>query len=397
MSSDSKVDHGPCYFNRLPYDVAIHIFKLAALGTRSTKESLRPFSRSSMKMPGILASVDKRWRHIALSSPSLWSNLGCTLRHMNLEKEPSQLVTLIERSQQCPVTVFIDARAPAGIEARHYITRSDVSGFSIAYASMIPRIMELLLKEIKRWRSLTIFCQRWDRLVPHAFKLLSTPTPTGATCLEVLVLKEFHSFEPLDRLPRRSVPRAQLVAAGMSLDALFPQDIRARSSPLPRLRRLALDGVPINWPSFSHQMHTNVFRSLHVLELSQFYGRGCCPTGDEFSAILSSCPRLRKLVLMVFSLSGLPINHKAVLLPRLEELRLGYGSGYRDVELAIRVLKQIRAPNLISLSIEDCGTAHFSGPNPEPLIRYCESGAFPALKAINVIGVDSVDLDSAVL
>jgi hypothetical protein len=238
-------------------------------------------------------------------------------------------------------------------------------------------MLDILFKEISRWGSLTIFCDRWEPF-QTAFQLLNAPHPTGAASLEFLEVLEFQPYDGrIHGPPTIGIARAELVSKGVSFEALFPALCSTSiipSSPLPVLRHIAIRGVPVNWINLSQALGTtNALRSLDSLELSLFYTQGRIPTCDEFSNILTACPRLRKLVMKIFKLSTVVAdsNSAPVHLSQLEELHLEYGAGRNDVESARRVLKHIYAPTLARLVIQ-CGSAHAirSGPHLESLVLY---------------------------
>jgi len=228
-----------------------------------------------------------------------------------------------------------------------------------------------------RWRSLTIFCDRWEPFI-QAFQILNTSTPAGAPCMEILEVLECQSYGDRNVLPPviNPAPRSERMASRLSLKSLFPSgDIMiGRQNILPRLRRLSLRGVPMNWIALLEQLSaTAVFPSLHYLELSLFCAGGQAPTSREFSAILTAFPNLRKLALKIFRLSDYKIGRvqEPVTLLQLDEISLEYGSGYNDTEHTKDVLQHINAPTLARLSIMPrTHDALHSGPDPQPLITY---------------------------
>lgn len=109
----------PYGFDRLPYEVASYIFELAVLLDDDEKEDDRqPIRRKCIKMPTVLASVSRHWRRIALQyTPSLWSHLEFIPRQNHLKRQKLQLFAHLDRSKKCLLDIFIDLRAPTGVNS----------------------------------------------------------------------------------------------------------------------------------------------------------------------------------------------------------------------------------------------------------------------------------------
>ncbi|KAG1837847.1 hypothetical protein DFJ58DRAFT_668652, partial [Suillus subalutaceus] len=360
-------------FNSLPYELASYIFELATLlDNDNGEEERQPLSRKCSKMPTVLASVSREWRYITLQcTPRLWSHLEFIPRQNKLKQQQSQLFAHVSRSQKCPLDIFINLRAQQGV-------MSSVAKRSYhKYASAIPEILEVLFPQMDQWRSLTIFCDLWGPFV-KAFELLNASTTAGASCLEILEILEFQSCGDLKVWPPaiNPSPRSERMACRVSFKALFPSDKidLSQHKILPRLRHMSLRGVPMNWIALSQQLGAAaVLKSLHSLELSRFFAGEQAPTSNEFSAILTACPHLRKVAMRVFRLSNYKRerNPVPVTLFQLEELCLEYGNGFKDAEHAMEVLKHINAPKLSRLFIIPCSRDSIhSGPDPQPLIAY---------------------------
>jgi hypothetical protein len=112
----SQISLSPCSFNSLPFELASYIFELAAIpGAYAEDEELQSSSRQALKMPFILASVSRTWRHVALThTPQMWSHIEFSPRSRQLDGPHTQLLDRVERSRKCPLHIFIDLRAPTG-------------------------------------------------------------------------------------------------------------------------------------------------------------------------------------------------------------------------------------------------------------------------------------------
>ncbi|KAG1725619.1 uncharacterized protein EDB91DRAFT_1167741 [Suillus paluster] len=375
--------HHPCHINVLPVEILSYIFTLATHSTSSTIPEFKqryeiPVSPESVTMPTVLASVHRHWRHIALSTSTLWSSLV-----MSLEQVVRRLAAHIARSRNSPVDILIDTRDPEWNFEDDGEECSTQNPTSFPYTTFIPQILDLLFPQMYRWRSLTILSDTWAPL-RVALERLSVPTLTmgsGAPRLETLMLMRCNEF--LGYLDTFS-PRTHLAFDGIPFAALMGaphHDLATQSHPLPKLRNITLVGVHLNWTHFScytlgaalNPSLSRVFNGIQSLELSQ-HCREVRPTFEEFSGILKACPHLRKLVIRVSGPrfdEGVQCSDHPVSLPQLEELHLGYTS----VEDAAMLLSHIHAPNLVALSIEDANhIASADDEDSDPLLTYCATG-----------------------
>lgn len=124
--------HRPCHINVLPVEILSYIFTLATHDPAPTKKDYKrryeiPFSSESVTMPTVLASVNRHWRNIALSTSTLWSSLVMTLGQVvrvkvgqNIDDERAyttfldvqRLAAHIARSRNSSVDILIDTRDP---------------------------------------------------------------------------------------------------------------------------------------------------------------------------------------------------------------------------------------------------------------------------------------------
>lgn len=394
--------HHPCHVNVLPVEILSYIFTLATHGAASTDSDYKrryeyPFNPESVTMPTVLASVHRHWRNIALSTSTLWSSLVMSLGQFVRVKvgqdadddgayttflDVQRLATHIARSRNSSVDILIDTRDPEwDFEDGEECSTHNATCFP--YATFIPQILDLLFPQMYRWRSLTILSDTWEPL-RVALERLSVPSRTkclGAPRLETLMLLRCNDF--LGHLDTFS-PRTQHMFNGIPFAALTGMPHHDPSShPLPKLRKLTLVGVHLNWTHFCSytlgaaldQPLSHVSSCIQSLELSQ-HCREVRPTIDEFTRILNACPVLRKFVIRVSGPrfdAGVQRSGRPVSLPLLEELHLGY----TKVEDAVMLLDHIHAPNLAILFLEDSN--HIAGADDEdsdPLLTYLAAGFF---------------------
>jgi hypothetical protein len=268
------------------------------------------------------------------------------------------------------------------------------------YAGCMPAIFDLLFREMYRWRSLEIVSDTWMP-IHSALQLLNERRTEGSSALrlESIRLKRTNEYLSYFWL---FCPRTMKMVEGTIFAALIgptSQGVSAQSTPLPKLRDIALCGVHLNWTDFLR--HTlgappnqsrSVSHSVQSLELSHHSGE-VRPTSDEFSGILEACPRLQNLVLRFSGpLDGLP---RRVSLPLLQQLHYGY-SCFGD---GVRLFSEIHAPNLIKLSLEG---RNLSGrtyspieddgedDNADDLLKYCATHPlFPKLQELSLYNVNA--------
>ncbi|KAG1864455.1 hypothetical protein C8R48DRAFT_672535 [Suillus tomentosus] len=358
-----------CHIESLPVELLSYIFTLATHDCDS--EEGRAFSPESVTLPTVLASVNSRWRKLAISVPTLWSTLSIDLKalvrsHPNhvftFHQQPfDQLSSFITWSKHSSLDILIDARDP---KSRELIG---------------SRKSKRLYLQMDRWRSLEVIS---DTLKPlcAALRLLSSHNPTrsgsAASRLEFIKLKRSNDFyhahaeQFLPPMELDSVPFAVLTGAS-------DQDTIAPCHSLPKLRHVDIFGVPLNWAGFLRTL--GVGHCIQSLELS-YHDRTLRPTFDQFSAIINACPLLRRLVIQESGpVLSQPYHRRGVVsLPMLEELHLGY-VGYVETDSLIALLSRLDAPNLDALSIEDVNpvvprTISETGTNVENLLSYCATG-----------------------
>ncbi|KAG2096029.1 hypothetical protein BD769DRAFT_1369611 [Suillus cothurnatus] len=376
-----------CHINSLPVELLSYIFTLATHDCDS--EEGHAFSPESVTLPTVLASVNSRWREIALSIPTLWSTLSIDLKalvrqHPNntfsFNQQPfDQILNIITRSKHSSLDILIDARDPKSHEL-----------IGQCYTSCMPYVFFLLLAEKERWRSLEVISDTLKFPLCAALRLLSSYTPIrkgssashlqfirnglGAPRLEFLKLKRTndyysaHAEQFLPPLELDSLPFAVLIGG--------PSESLHHVTPLSKLRRVDIIGVPLNWAGFLRTLGAG--HCIQSLELSHHDG-SLRPTFDQFSAIIKACPLLRRLVIRASGPVPVllqPHHHRGVMsLPMLKELHLGY----IKTDSLDALFSCLDAPNLVTLFIEDVNPAvprspYETGTNTEHLLNYCATG-----------------------
>ncbi|KAG1838886.1 hypothetical protein F4604DRAFT_1600037 [Suillus subluteus] len=385
----------PCYIAKLPIEILSQIFMLVAHGTPSK-------SLQSVMMPHVLASVSLHWRRVALCNHSLWSSLVIDLQKVIRNQTSgglTPLTTMITRSGRSSVDIIIRAQQGPTLGTEAMIRKRDFTKTMSRYADCMPAIFNLLFHEMYRWRSLEIVSDTWMP-IHSALQLLNTPRTEGSGALRLESIKLKRTNDYLSRF-WLFCPSMMKMVEGTMFGALIgaaSQDVPAQSSPLPKLRNIALYGVHLNWTNFLH--HTlgatpnrllPVSHSIQSLELSHHSGE-VRPSSDEFSAILDACPGLQNLVLRISGpVAGL--SHQVSLL-LLKQFYYGYHFLGDDVGL----FSGLHAPNLIKLSLEGRHSSRTTySPAPEDdgeddevdrLLKYCATHLpFPKLQELSLYNV----------
>ncbi|KAG2085960.1 hypothetical protein BD769DRAFT_1681465 [Suillus cothurnatus] len=360
-----------CHINSLPVELLSYIFTLATHDCDS--EEGHAFSPESVTLPTVLASVNSRWREIALSIPTLWSTLSINLKalvqqHPNntfsFNQQPfDQILNIITRSKHSSLDILIDARDPKSRELIGCMSLP-FTETSQRYTSCMPYVFFLLLAEKDSYTPI--------RKGSSASHLQFIRNGLGAPHLEFLKLKRTndyysaHAEQFLPLLELDSLPFAILiggpseVATDQDQSGGSHQDILAQVPapcyPLSKLQHVDIIGVPLNWAGFLRTLGAG--HCIQSLELSH-HDRSLRPTASGPVPVLSQ-----------------PHHHRSVMsLPMLEELHLGY----IKMDSLDALFSRLNVPNLVTLFIEDINPAvprspYETGTNAEHLLNYCATG-----------------------
>ncbi|TFK47400.1 hypothetical protein OE88DRAFT_802593 [Heliocybe sulcata] len=334
-------------------------------------------------LPTTAACVSSRWRQVALSTPDLWTSvcisLGDIRRHVidsswrdELPSERSRFLDTrrldlyIIRSQLCPLDVLVDARDP-----QWDFMDPEGPQHQMHWNSFLPADMRgaltYLLQSMSRWRSLMILTDTFAPMYAalqylsdsqDADQLSSERPPAVAPILESLTLmrcNEYAAYSPIFNPEDMRNPFYLPFGGRHERGSLF--------SHLPKLNRLILSGVHIDWsrvgPSPNGLAENPAaslctYSSLETLELS-YHCADVRPTLRQFVQLLRGCPGLSKLVLRVsgptWETDGDAAFLESVAIPLdcLQTLCIAYV----DPDVSLQWLKMLNARNLKELEIED--------------------------------------------
>ncbi|KAL0581267.1 hypothetical protein V5O48_000750 [Marasmius crinis-equi] len=386
--------HAPV--ERLPVELLSYIF---VLGTHSTpsiceeaSQESTSFNVDSIKTPLVFAAVNRHWRAVALNTPALWTSLCVTVGSLESASDTdnprapvlntSHVTSYLALSRKHPLDILIDARDMDWDFYEPEIPNlHDHSNYIPPFSPRtMSAVISLLLPHITRWRSIDILTDTWAPMYAALNMLNESLTTVGAPLLESLTLMRCNDF--ISHSPQFQ-PRHMR----------SPLFLKPRATPnrplspglIPRLQHLTLRGVHVCWSSLPTLLCVESSASLLTLELSS-HCLDVRPSLEEFRAILSSCPLIRKLVVNgsgyaldnaktkahpTIRRNSLSASEIPIFLPHLEELSLGY----RSTLDGRKVLSLIRAPNIRKLTLEDAThPGEYDGADATSILKYVATG-----------------------
>jgi len=210
------------------------------------------------------------------------------------------------------------------------------------------RALDILLPHIPRWRSLAILTDTWAPLYAALQQIQPVITTIGAALLESLALmrcNDFVSYSPTFEPQEMKGPGFLTLSA--TVDS--PRTL------LPRLQKLALRGVHVDWSGLASILSQGEHSGLSSLELSS-HSVDVRPTISEFRQLLSTSPRLTKLVVNGSGPRAVDENEEQLMsglsrisLPCLQAVTLGYRSAHEGQIL----FNLFDAPKVRALTLED--------------------------------------------
>ncbi|KAF8132839.1 hypothetical protein EV363DRAFT_1430813 [Boletus edulis] len=218
-----------------------------------------------------VSHVCRHWRNVALSTPSLWTDIVVTPE----ERPPYELVsTLLERSKSLPIDITVNYGDLD--EYKDDFEPPSDADLEILFAMLIPHI--------HRWRTIEVLVSEYHYM--YAFlSAISDPSVPAAPQLTTL---ELYDYEDTDNPATFQHPR---MAKHLTLFA--------GSAPL--LTKIVLWGVHVDWD----QPWVASASNLTDLELAH-HTEDVRPSWAQFSTILRSASVLQRLSLRQSGPSGEP-------------------------------------------------------------------------------------------
>ncbi|EJU06382.1 hypothetical protein DACRYDRAFT_113096 [Dacryopinax primogenitus] len=311
---------------RLPYELLAQIFEMAMEIKEDPEwvEKVPKDEEEEWMGPMVLSHVNRRFRHVALTTSSLWTRICLD------ERPPYSLTKLwLERAKLIEVDLDL----------------TDYLG-----PTKISEVLSLIMP-CSRWTSISLHTQ--DALgILTALSMMSEPAP------------ELHSLELIDS------------RTDFDEDEVSPlPTVEILCGVAPKLRQVCLYSVALHWCS-------PIFSNLVVLEL-EYLPTASRPTWVEWVQMIRACPCLAKLVLMAagphIPEEDDPRNYpkvQEISLPQLVHLEIG------DVRpwVLSHLINMLKAPNLEFLSLDTLEHDEYTEP-----IRLISDERYPALRKLKFV------------
>lgn len=104
------------------------------------------------KIPLLVSSVCKKWRHVALATPNLWASFALLIQPLYFENDVRLMELWLARAAQCPLSISLE------YSRHHHVAQ---------FLSDVKPLMEVFLSCCDRWENIRI------HLPPSFIRLLS--------------------------------------------------------------------------------------------------------------------------------------------------------------------------------------------------------------------------------
>ncbi|KAF5360920.1 hypothetical protein D9756_004793 [Leucocoprinus leucothites] len=301
------------FIHRLPIELLSHIFVLGA--------------EEDPHLPLSVSQVCRSWRHVALSTPTLW-------RRIVLSPHEYMWRERIRRARACTLDIELLPTALTPIRPRplHYYPRRHLDFYSVQW------LMQIALPHLHRWRSLEVmFMEQSPYLLNAALSFLADlPSPPS--------LREMTLIHRLNEDPQPFI--------------LF-------NGYAPSLKKLVLDGPRM-------ALFPDMFINLTYLDYTHHRFSTGSEAIHEILSLLSLCPKLISLRLLFphqfTNLTAVyhkpPRPNSRVSLSSLNQLNLALDPNSPDIpyELAL-LLTHLSTPVLHTIKFSDPARRQAPFPN----------------------------------
>lgn len=271
---------------------------------------------SDLPFQVLVSHVCKRWRYIAIETPTLWTSINF------LEGPPfvkSQV--WIDRSKQLPIDIEIDCPALDGDGIPHTFSIIDLSS-----------ALDIIIPHVHRWKKLDVSVCNYEYMY---FVMERLSECKAAPQLELI---DFCHYEDCDDSDHFKPPSL--------IQSFAPFNGNA-----PKLKHAAFWGVHILWSIPLLHNLVDIELAYHTMDVR--------PSWDDFSRMLKESPRLEALTLTLSGPAGSPTDwsQDPIQLPSLVELSLAY----HTPEYISPLLRLLHMPNLkrLQLDFEDSDFTQF--------------------------------------
>lgn len=301
------------FIHRLPIELLSHIFVLGA--------------EDDPHLPLSVSQVCRSWRHVALSTPSLW-------RRIVLSPHEYMWRERIRRARACTLDIELLPTALAPIRPRplHYYPRRHLDFYSVQW------LMQIALPHLHRWRSLdVIFMEQSPYLLNAALSFLAD-LPSPPSLREITLIHRLNED---------------------------PQPFTLFNGYAPSLRKLVMDGLRV-------ALFPDMFVNLTYLDYTHHRFSTGSEAIHEILSLLALCPKLISLRLLFphqfTNLTSVyhkpPRPNSRISLPSLSQLQLALDPNSPDIpyELAL-LLTHLSTSVLHTLKFMDPGRRQVPFPN----------------------------------
>ena len=280
----------------------------------------------------VASHVCRHWRHVALSTPSLWTTIVVP---PELRPPYQPVSTLLERSKGLPIDIYINCE-PEPHEDECEVVATPSSAPSDAD---LVSLYHLLTPHVHRWRTIEVSVSEYH----HMFVFLSAVSHSSisaASQLTTLQLYHHEEAEEFDNFGYPTVSKHLILFGGSA----------------PCLTSVVLWGVHVDWD----QPWIASASKLIDLELA-FHAEDVRPSWAQFATILRGASSLEKLSLRMSGPSGDPPEwiiepipassgdlNAPVQLPKVTDFVLAFHSQTR----AIGLLHKFVLPALKNLTLD---------------------------------------------
>ncbi|KAL5501665.1 hypothetical protein ACEPAH_8925 [Sanghuangporus vaninii] len=317
--------------------------KMADNTTEAAKTAAGAGKTYSLPFQVRMSHVCRRWRELALQTPTLWTTLDFRERRP-WQKSQEWLI----RSRQSPLDIIIDRSLVNDDDDDDDDDDDSDTGFSDVAAKEAQAdlgfILSLISPHVSRWHTFELTVDMYDHMVLALKRLEQCPAHPGAPLLQSLALYVHEDYDDFESGSFDYSEQKKL---------FLPFGGHA-----PRLEKVELWGVHLDWtlliPTSERSLLSlnfppSVTTNLTELELA-YHTKDVRPSYVEFVNIIRCSP---KLISLKLADSGPAPRQKGspeqpLFLPNLRHLSLGYF----EEDYAISLLRLLYTPALTSIALD---------------------------------------------
>ncbi|KZP04238.1 hypothetical protein FIBSPDRAFT_1054816 [Athelia psychrophila] len=316
------------------------------------------YVEGNLRSPVPLASICKRLRFIALSSPQLWASFRMSINHNNVESQTALAEMCLSRAGKYPLNI--------NLESHYELSVNQIPAYE--FTTMKP-LMDAFVARCEQWRTIEL------TLPPDLIKYLSEGATNGLDRLEKLTLG--HNVYEEETIPMcfLAMPRLRSLEIAWLYDPT-PQ------LPWQQLQELSFTAIT------TAQACLDVLIAASTLQKCQL---GLLLTQMENIQALPSIalPLLRCMSITLYNRVNLSHFLSAISLPAIEELSIAEANHHTSeghppefIGIADAIVSMISHGSLLKLTLDLPSPTWYATPaNTISILR-----AVPKLLEITLIG-----------